>query len=221
MALNLEPGSTPSLASQIGGITWQDLKAYLTEPTIESQGTAAPGDQYTFTNGPTGSVSGQLTNSQLNRVLALVGFTPTQVTKINQGSGGGGWLGDAIQGITGGLAALGPEANAGGDLLDLFGIGSKVTEIKPAGESDTTPAGTPEEEPSTTSKGGDSAAPSAASKLLQTGSNAALLGIWGDITGDAKYAAIWVGLGILGIALILIGLTRNGVKAPIPMVVPV
>jgi hypothetical protein len=39
------------------------------------------------------------------------------------------------------------------------------------------------------------------------------------VINNAKYAGIWVGLMILAIALVLMGLSRNGLKPPMPPVV--
>lgn len=39
------------------------------------------------------------------------------------------------------------------------------------------------------------------------------------VVKNAKYAAIWTGLMILAIALVLMGLSRNGVRPPAPPIV--
>jgi hypothetical protein len=210
----------------LGTISLKDIEAYLKALPTSATGPTPADTPYTFGVDDDGTFvqEGQLTTAQLNQVLGDYGFSSTQVAQIDSGAGSS-WITNALQGLTGGLAAVGPEGADAGDLLDLLGIGGKVSEITPADDApDTAPEGEANSganDDSTTGSSDDASPSSPASKLPSLGTGAGLAAIWEDIAGDAKYAAIWVGLAILGISLIVIGLTRRGRAPATPSIVPV
>ena len=161
-----------------------------------------------------------LSPSQTAATMRRLGYSQAQINAAMSGNlpGHGSAIGNALQGVAGTLAALGPEAAPLSELSgvagDLFGAGSDAASAAsdlPSSTSTDTPAGAAD----TTEAG-----PSLAQRALPAlGTGGALTAIWDTIRKDLKYAAIWVGLVLLGFGLIFEGLSRNGVPVPSPTTV--
>jgi hypothetical protein len=154
--------------------------------------------------------------SQLNQAMVALGVTPANLRRIDTGQGlhQGSWLTDALNGLAGGLAGM-PDLTGAGDVLDLIpGVSRAGTAIE-AAPAATTDATTAADATAAGAAGGatSGAANTLAKQLTKDATGGAVLGSLVS-TGKLKESAIWVGLMILGIALILMGLGRQGAKLP-------
>ena len=189
-------------------ITLSDMESYL-------QGLGQLGKTPRTAPYTAGHVS--LSPSQVAAAMHALGYSPAQIKAAMSGNlpGHGSPVGSAFQGIAGTLAALGPEAAPLSDLSgfagDLFGASSDA-----AGAAGDLPASTSTDTPAATSDPTETGPSLAQRALPALGTSGALTGIWATISKDLKYAAIWVGLVMLGFGLIFEGLSRNGAPVPRP-----
>jgi hypothetical protein len=122
-------------------------------------------------------------------------------------------IGDAaLLGTGGTLALFGTGATALGTTADTTAADTTAADTTAA---DTTAADTT----AAKTAAGGAGAGTALGQLTKAATTGAVLSDL--ISGHYfKYAAIWTGLLVLGIGLILLGLSRNGVRTPVPIVVP-
>jgi hypothetical protein len=202
-------------------ITRLNMEQYL-EGLAQSK-TNAVSDPYT-------SGKHSLSESQIASSMRALGYSPTQIKDAETGNlpGRGSWIGNVLQGFAGGTAAMGPEISAPigwiGDLLggasDTADAASNLSSKRALSEYAPDEASAPKDNPEDGTKPQDTTNdPTSTNKLWNTGSNAAIMTIWGDLTADIKYAAVWVGLMVLGLILILSGLKQSGVTPPMPPMV--
>jgi hypothetical protein len=108
-----------------------------------------------------------------------------------------------------------------GGTLALFG--TTTASLDAAGATSAAETSAAETRAAEAAAGGAGAGAASATSLSQIAKAATTGAVLSDLISGhyLKYAAIWTGLLVLGVGLILLGLTRNGVKTtPIPMVVP-
>lgn len=99
-------------------ITVRDIEQYIA--ALAHTNTKPSNDPYAYAYGPNGP-TGTLSSAQLKSVMGRLGYSKKQIANVAAGNiGGGGWLADALQGLAGGLAAVGPAGAGLGDALDAI-----------------------------------------------------------------------------------------------------
>lgn len=211
-----------AMAQTSGGtvtpITLASIERYLRGlAQIRKSSKAAP-----YTVYPRDGQPYSLTAQQLATVMSRYGYSSRQ---IQAAAAGPGFLSNLLSGIGGVLPALGPEAQVTGGAVDLISSAAGGAELFNPAANDITPAEQARADEQAARTKEQDTAPAKDSTLgikaaTNLGTGGALTGIWTLLAGDAKYIGIWIGLMVLGIALLLMGLNRSGVKPPgVPIVV--
>jgi hypothetical protein len=119
-------------------VTTRDIEQYITG--LAQTSTNPSNDPYTDHSGAT---TRTLSQSQLTAAMSALGYSKTQINNVISGNvGGGSWISDALQGLAGGLAAVGPAGSGLGDALDaIAGGGGDAADTTAAATEDATGAG--------------------------------------------------------------------------------